>query len=84
METTLDLHPLDREEKVPAGEALEECVEKLKEDQKKCIRQFYYENRCYREISKVMGMDEKKVKSCIQNGKRNLKLCLEKKNAEIG
>jgi RNA polymerase sigma-70 factor, ECF subfamily len=81
METAEDLHPLDKEEMKPAGEALDECMEKLKEEQQKCIRQFYYENRCYREISANLGMGEKKVKSCIQNGKRNLKLCLEEKNA---
>jgi RNA polymerase sigma-70 factor (ECF subfamily) len=81
METAIDLHPLDKEEMKPADEALEECMEKLKEEQQKCIRQFYYENRCYREISANLSMGEKKVKSCIQNGKRNLKLCLEEKNA---
>jgi RNA polymerase sigma-70 factor (ECF subfamily) len=81
METAIDLHPLDIEEMKPADEALGECVEKLKVEQQKCIRQFYYENRCYREISANLGMGEKKVKSCIQNGKRNLKLCLEEKNA---
>jgi RNA polymerase sigma-70 factor, ECF subfamily len=81
METSIDLHPLDKDEMKPEDEALEECVEKLKEVQQKCIRQFYYENRCYREISANLGLGEKKVKSCIQNGKRNLKLCLEEKNA---
>jgi RNA polymerase sigma-70 factor, ECF subfamily len=81
METSIDLHPLDKEEIKPAGEALEECMEKLKMEQQKCIRLFYYENRCYREISANLGLGEKKVKSCIQNGKRNLKICLEEKNA---
>ena len=60
--------------------ALEDCIERLKEEQKKCIRQFYYENKCYNEISENMDLDEKKVKSHLQNGKRNLKLCLEEKN----
>jgi RNA polymerase sigma-70 factor (ECF subfamily) len=45
-----------------------------------CIRQFYYEDRCYEEIALNLGMEEKKVKSYLQNGKRNLKLCLEEKN----
>jgi RNA polymerase sigma-70 factor (ECF subfamily) len=61
--------------------ALEDCIERLKEEQKKCIRQFYFENRCYNEISENMDLDVKKVKSYLQNGKRNLKLCLEEKNA---
>jgi RNA polymerase sigma-70 factor, ECF subfamily len=82
METAIDLHPLDKEDPKPLDEHLEECIEKLREEQQKCIRQFYYENRCYREISANLAMDEKKVKSCIQNGKRNLKLCLEENNAD--
>ncbi len=79
MENSYDLHPLDRDE-IDMDEALADCIEKLKEDQRMCIRQFYFENKCYREIAKDLGLDEKKVKSNIQNGKRNLKLCLENKD----
>jgi RNA polymerase sigma-70 factor, ECF subfamily len=72
-------HPID--EKMPDLEsALADCISKLKGEQKECIRQFYYENRCYNEISVNLGLDEKKVKSHLQNAKRNLKLCLEDKN----
>lgn len=81
METVTDLHPLDEDENTGLMEkALEDCIQRLKEDQKKCIRQFYYDNRCYNEISENLGIDEKKVKSNLQNGKRNLKICLEEKN----
>ena len=82
METVTDLHPLDEgnDSKV-MDRALEDCIERLKEEQKKCIRQFYFDNRCYNEISADLDMDVKKVKSYLQNGKRNLKLCLEEKNA---
>ena len=59
---------------------LKDCIEKLKENREKCIRQFYFENRCYNEIAGNLDLDEKKVKSHLQNGKRNLKLCLEEKN----
>lgn len=79
MESGYDLHPIDKDE--PEMEkALADCIERLKEDQKECIRQFYYENRCYNEIAENLGLDEKKVKSHLQNGKRNLKLCLEEKD----
>ena len=78
MENSYDLHPIDRDEE-DMDKALADCIEKLKDEQKECIRQFYYENKCYSEISKNLGMDEKKVKSHLQNGKRNLKLCLEAK-----
>jgi RNA polymerase sigma-70 factor (ECF subfamily) len=79
MENNFELHPLDKDE-IDMDEALDECIEKLKEEQKICIRQFYFENKCYNDIAKDLGIDEKKVKSYLQNGKRNLKLCLEKKD----
>ncbi len=79
METASTLHPIDEEDQV-MDKALEDCIERLKDEQKKCIQQFYYENRCYNEIAVNLGLDEKKVKSHLQNGKRNLKLCLEEKN----
>ncbi|MCU0461756.1 MAG: sigma-70 family RNA polymerase sigma factor [Bacteroidales bacterium] len=78
MENSNDLHPIDKDEE-DMDKALADCIERLKDEQKECIRQFYYENRCYSEIAKNLGMDEKKVKSHLQNGKRNLKLCLEAK-----
>ena len=73
------LHPIDEDEP-DLEKALADCIEKLKDEQKECIRQFYYENRCYNEIAVNMGLDEKKVKSHLQNAKRNLKLCLEEKH----
>jgi RNA polymerase sigma-70 factor (ECF subfamily) len=79
MENHYSPHPVDMDGK-EMEEVLRECIEKLKEEQKECIRQFYYENRCYNEIAVNMNLDEKKVKSHLQNGKRNLKLCIEEKN----
>lgn len=79
MESGYELHPIDREDN-GMDEALADCIEKLKDEQKECIRQFYYENRSYSEIAANMGADVNKVKSYLQNGKRNLKLCLEGKN----
>ncbi|MFO7671308.1 MAG: sigma-70 family RNA polymerase sigma factor [Bacteroidales bacterium] len=79
MESGDDLHPMDRSD--PSIEqALRECLDKLKAQQKECIELFYYKKMCYREISDSLGMAEKKVKSFLQNGKRNLKICLESKN----
>jgi RNA polymerase sigma-70 factor (ECF subfamily) len=79
METAIDLHPLDEDSDL-SDRDLEDCIERLKEEQKKCIMQFYFENRCYNEIAADMDLDIKTVKSYLQNGKRNLKLCLEEKN----
>jgi RNA polymerase sigma-70 factor (ECF subfamily) len=79
MENSQVLHPID-EDQPEMGKALSECIERLKDEQRECIRMFYYENRCYSEISVKLGIDEKKVKSHLQNAKRNLKLCLEEKH----
>jgi len=79
MENVSEMHPIDRDEP-DMKDAINDCIERLKKEQKYCIKQFYYENRCYREIAVSLGISEKKVKSYLQNGKRNLKLCLEEKN----
>jgi RNA polymerase sigma-70 factor (ECF subfamily) len=79
MENEPELHPIDREPDEIDETALNDCIEKLKSEQKMCIRLFYFENKSYRQICLELKMEEKKVKSYIQNGKRNLKICLEKK-----
>lgn len=78
MENDTELHPIDKEPKETNEKALNDCIEKLKAEQKMCIRLFYFENKSYREICSQLKLEEKKVKSFIQNGKRNLKICLEK------
>jgi RNA polymerase sigma-70 factor (ECF subfamily) len=79
MEYSHSMHPVDKDEP-DLDQALADCIERLKEEQKECIKLFYYENRCYQEISEDLSIDEKKVKSNLQNAKRNLKICLEEKN----
>lgn len=59
---------------------LEKGLEELKEDQKICIKLFYLEDKSYQEIAKQTGWELKKVKSDIQNGKRNLKLKVKEQN----
>jgi RNA polymerase sigma-70 factor, ECF subfamily len=81
MENPPELHPVD-DNSSEMDKALEDCIERLKEEQKQCIRLFYYSNKCYHEVAESLGIDEKKVKSHLQNGKRNLKLCLEEKNEQ--
>ena len=77
MESVDITHPIDEERDDALEERLIQCMEKLKQEQYSCIRLFYYENCCYKEIAGKLGIEEKKVKSYIQNGKRNLKICLE-------
>ncbi len=77
MESGMEMHPID-EERPDLDSILKACIEKLKSEQKQCIELFYFGNKCYAEIAKIIGTDEMKVKSCLQNGKRNLKICMEK------
>jgi len=80
MESDTFLSPLDEPEEKNMNKALQECLEKLKEKQRQSVELFYYKEKCYQEISEEMGIPLTKVKSYIQNGKRNLKICLEQKN----
>jgi RNA polymerase sigma-70 factor (ECF subfamily) len=58
---------------------LEECLEKLPADQQQSIQLFFVEKKCYNEIAEITGYEWNKVRSYIQNGKRNLKICLDGK-----
>jgi RNA polymerase sigma-70 factor (ECF subfamily) len=60
---------------------LEEGITTLNHEQKLCVELFYLQHKSYIEVAEITGYDLKQVKSYIQNGKRNLKLYLEKKNA---
>ncbi len=77
MEFTPFLHP-DENNKEEALKALERCMEKLNTMQKQSIGLFYLNEKCYKEIADMTGFKLNDVKSYIQNGKRNLKLCLER------
>ena len=79
MENEFQLHPLDSEPDEIPEKKLDECLSKLKDEQRKCIHLFYFKEKSYRQIAEDLGLEEKKVKSYIQNGKRNLKICLEGK-----
>jgi len=76
MEFTPLVHPEDtnREETM---KALERCMEKLSPVQKQSIDLFYLKEKCYKEIADITGFTLNEVKSYIQNGKRNLKICLD-------
>jgi RNA polymerase sigma-70 factor (ECF subfamily) len=57
---------------------MERCLETLSTDQKKAVELFYLQNKCYKEIAEATGIEWNKVRSFIQNGRRNLKICMEK------
>jgi RNA polymerase sigma factor (sigma-70 family) len=77
MELPIDLHQ-DSETKEKQLTALELCMEKLPAAQKQSIDLFFMNEKCYKEITEITGYTLNDVKSYIQNGKRNLKICMEK------
>ena len=67
---------LDKEKSSEEESALMFCMNELGEEQQKSIHYFYYENKSYADIVSLTGYTLEKVKSYIQNGKRNLKNCI--------
>jgi RNA polymerase sigma-70 factor (ECF subfamily) len=61
---------------------LEYCLEQLVVEQRQVIELFYIEGKCYNEIVAQTGLEWNKVRSYIQNGRRNLKLCMDKRSME--
>jgi RNA polymerase sigma factor (sigma-70 family) len=60
---------------------LERCMEKLPLKQKQSVELFYLQEKCYKDVADETGFSMNDVKSYIQNGKRNLKICIEKNSA---
>jgi RNA polymerase sigma-70 factor (ECF subfamily) len=58
---------------------LEQSIEELSEEQKQCVTLFYLKKNSYQQITQTTGFSLMQVKSYIQNGKRNLRMLLEKK-----
>ncbi|MDX1954336.1 MAG: sigma-70 family RNA polymerase sigma factor [Chitinophagaceae bacterium] len=60
-------------------ERMAEALEELNKEQKQCITLFYLEKKSYQQVAGETGFSLMQVKSYIQNGKRNLKIIMEKK-----
>lgn len=60
-------------------ELVTSSLEELNPEQKLCVTLFYLEKMTYQDIADKSGYSLMQVKSYIQNGKRNLKILLEKK-----
>jgi RNA polymerase sigma-70 factor (ECF subfamily) len=67
----------DREDSERHLQQLQNCMNKLKEEQKHCVELFYYQEKSYKEIELQTGWNFKEVKTYIQNGKLNLKKCMQ-------
>ncbi len=77
MEKEDNLHLLSEVSQEKQEELLNSALGKLKTEQKECVELFYLQGKSYKEIVDITGHTEMKVKSFIQNGKRNLKLFLQ-------
>jgi RNA polymerase sigma factor (sigma-70 family) len=78
MESGEEMHLQDGPEIESDLSKLDYCINTLVPEQQQCVKLFYLEKKCYKEITEITGFDLNKVKSYIQNGKRNLKICMEK------
>ena len=61
---------------------LESCLGQLQKEQRNVIELFYLQGKCYNEITEITGIEWNKVRSYIQNGRRNLKICMEREKAK--
>jgi len=78
MQMEQDVHLNGMLEKEGHLDKLSKCLETLSPEQKSTVELFYLQDKSYKEIEKLTGLDWNKVRSLIQNGRRNLKMCMEK------
>ena len=57
---------------------LNACLVQLPEKQHEAVKLFYFEKVKYKDIADRMDISWDKVRSFIQNARRNLKICIEK------
>jgi RNA polymerase sigma-70 factor (ECF subfamily) len=79
MQTAEELHLQEGMEKEEQLGRLSKCIETLSADQRTVVELFYLQNKCYKEIETITSLSWNKVRSHIQNGRRNLKICMEQK-----
>lgn len=65
----------DKEEQLTQ---LTKCMDSLSADQKQTVQLFYIQKKSYKEIAGISNTDWEKVRSLIQNARRNLKICMDK------
>ena len=78
MQTGEEVHLNGVMEKEEHLDKLTRCLETLSAEQKTTVEMFYLQNKCYKEIETITGLEWNKVRSHIQNGRRNLKICMER------
>ena len=78
MQSESETHLNGELQKEETFKIMEACLETLPLEQKQTVELFYLQEKCYNEIAEITGYDWNKVRSYIQNGRRNLKICMEK------
>jgi RNA polymerase sigma factor (sigma-70 family) len=78
MEITTSEHHTDSLDLEQNLSKLEDCLKTLNLEQKQSVELFFIQEKTYQEIAQLTGFEVNKVKSYLQNGKRNLKICMEK------
>ncbi len=88
VKAAVDISVVQKEEPLhlngePDGEArletLQHCLATLNTEQRQAVELFYLQGKSYKEIVPLMGIDVAGVRSFLQNGRRNLKICMDKK-----
>ena len=77
MQSEENVHLNGELEKEENFKKLDYCLGQLQSEQKQVIELFYLQGKCYNEIAEMTGIEWNQVRSYIQNGRRNLKLCMD-------
>lgn len=83
MESVDLVHLLSKQDDEIRFAVLEKCLESLPPQQQKSITLFFFEGKSYADIVDSTRFTTKGVKSHIQNGKRNLRKCMEKNGIKL-
>lgn len=81
MENAAAFHLTEADRQEQDEQALLKGLADLPPEQRQCLELFYLQQKSYKEIATLTGSELSKVKSYIQNGKRNLKIYMEKNHA---
>jgi RNA polymerase sigma-70 factor (ECF subfamily) len=77
MQSGENVHLNGELEKEENFKRLDYCLGQLQNEQRTVIELFYLRGKCYNEIAATTGIEWNKVRSYIQNGRRNLKICMD-------
>ena len=78
MQLNENSHLEDAIEKEENLNQLTKCIEALSSEQRQTVQLFFLQEKSYKEIAGITNTDWSKVRSLVQNGRRNLKICMEK------